>query len=130
MNTERLIGSTAIRVSTVIFAVLCVVLFLSRGRFPESSGLLLVLAIVSGILACLAFIHSFRAVYDAWMRFAKVLHTIVVAVLFGACYLAVVPLFFLMVWPSDPLRLRKGSKPATFWIRRREFDPSSLNRMG
>lgn len=130
MNTERLIGSTAMRVLTVVFAAVCAALLLARGRFPDASGLLLVVAIASGILACLAFIHSFRAVYTAWMRFAKALHNVVIAVLFGACYLAVVPFFFLIAWPSDPLRLRKQPESGTFWVRRREFDPSSLDRMG
>jgi len=74
---------------------------------------------------------TYKDFYDLWMRAAKTLHAGVAAFLFGACYILVVPIFFLMIWPFDVLRLRRSDAP-TFWIRRRtaSCDLRSLQRMG
>ena len=134
MNSDRLVGSTGIRLATLVFSLLCVtaVVLYERDFFSELSEVLLILAIGSGVLAFIGLTHSFRVVYSLWMKFAETLHTVTITLLFGACYLVVVPVFFLMVWPFDPLRLRNRSEPDTFWIQRRNprCDPPSLQRMG
>lgn len=134
MNPDRLVASPGVRFATVVSIGLCVTgaVLYAFDLTSTASGMLLVLAVGSGILALVGMIHSFRVVYTRWMRFAQVLHTAVVTLLFGACYLFVVPVFFLMVWPFDLLRLRKRSSQHTFWHRRRsvKVDADSLTRMG
>jgi hypothetical protein len=103
-----------------------------RDTYPAARGVVLTFAVVSAVLTFLALIHSHRTIYSGWMRFAEVLHTVVVTLLFGACYLLVVPLFFLIAWVSDPLRLRRSSNTDSFWIRRKTQaqDTGYFERMG
>ncbi len=134
MHPEKLVGSVGVRLIALVALLLCLaaVGLDGRGVFPALDRVWPGLAIGSGILAFLAFIHAFQAVYARWMRLAKVINTAVVTGLFGACYLLVVPFFFLMVWAFDPLRVRKQPREDTFWIRRRSngMDLSAMQRMG
>lgn len=134
MTTDKLIGSVGIRIATMLFSLLCIMgIILSRYRFfGETGGPALTLTVVSGILAVVGAIYSFRSVFSLWMRFAKVLHVVVTTLLFGACYIVVVPFFFLVIRLFDPLCLRKQPEPRTFWIQRRNVrvEVVSLQRMG
>lgn len=134
MTTDKLIGSAGIRIATIVFSVLCVTgVILSRYRFfSETRSSSLSLAIISGILAVVAAIYSVRPVFLLWMRFAKVLQVLVTTLLFGACYIAVVPFFFFVIRLMDPLGQRKQPEPRTFWLERRStgIDITSMQRMG
>jgi hypothetical protein len=134
VTTDKLIGSVGTRVAAMVFSLLCVMGFiLSRYRFfGETRSSALTLAVISGILAGVAAIYSFRASFSLWMRFTKVLHVFVTMLLFGACYIVVVPFFFLVIRVFDPLCLRKQPEPRTFWIQRRNVrvEGASLQRMG
>jgi hypothetical protein len=134
MNPNRLVGSVGVRFATLLLSLLCVtgLVLYDHSFVPIGNKALLMLAVGSGILAFLGMIHAFRTVYARWLRLTRALHTVLITVLFGACYLFVVPVFSLMVWPFDPLRLRHRPKLDTFWIRRRSpgCDLASLQRMG
>lgn len=128
MNLDRWIGSAAARIATVIFATG------SAGAFVvASSPAVNWLGILLAIFAAMGGIVSSRRVYTAWMSFAGTLQTVVVTMLFGFLYLAIVPFFTLLLWRSDPLGLRAGSARAeTYWRVRDtgETDPESYYRMG
>jgi hypothetical protein len=132
VNIERFVGTATVRLATLVVILLSLTTALpdARGMFPNGKWLPVV-TVATGVVAFIGLIHSFRMLYDLWMRAVTTLHTGMVTLLFGACYLLVVPVFFLMVWPFDVLRLRK-SDPKTFWIRRRrsECNLASLQRMG
>lgn len=134
MNPNRLVGSLGVRLTTFVFSLLCVTVVMLHGgdRFPTLSKGLMILAVGSGVLAFIGLIYSFKVIYALWMRFAAILHAVIVTLLFAICYLVVVPVFFLIAWPFDPLRLRNRSEPDTFWVRKRSTpcDLSSLERMG
>jgi hypothetical protein len=129
VNIERFVGSVTVRLATLLVVLLSLTTALPHGRgmFPNGKWLPVV-TVATGVVAFIGLIHSFRMLYDLWMRAATTLHTGMVTLLFGVCYLLV---FFLMVWPFDLLLLRK-SDPKTFWIRRRrsECNLASLQRMG
>lgn len=134
MNSDRLVGSDGVRLATLLFLLLSVtaVVLYERGSFPNGYKAPLIVAVVAGILAFIGVIHCVRTVYTAWLKLAMTLHTVIVTILFGFCYLFVVPVFFVIRWPSDPLRVRKRSEVETFWIRRRRSrcDLASFQRMG
>ena len=134
MTIDKLIGSTGVRITAMVFSVLCVMgVVLSRYRFfGETRSSALTLAIISGILAVVAAIYCFRPVFSLWMRLAKVLNVLVTTLLFGACYIMVVPFFFLVIRLLDPLCMRKQPEPKTFWLERRStgIDITSMQRMG
>lgn len=131
MDPARLIGSASIRCATLLFAGVCAAaVWLMRGS-PGAAGMLLWLAIGSGALAFIGLIHSFSRLYAAWLGFAEIAQMVVISILFGSCYLLVVPVFRLVTLTSDPLRLRNRSRAETFWVPRLEdSDPASLERMG
>ncbi len=130
MDSARFVGSVGTRLATIAFVLVCVGGVVQYGRAP--SPLILTLTIGAGFPAFLGMIHCFDALYSRWMRFAELLHKVALTVLFGACYLFVVPFFYLFVRVLDPLKLRSRGQPGTFWIRRRNpgVDPSTLQRMG
>jgi hypothetical protein len=99
---------------------------------PGRSGQMLSLVIAVGILTFMGFVHASSAIYSMWIRFASALHVVVITVLFGAVYLAIVPLFALMVWPFDVLGLRGSARAKTFWISKRRVgsDLNSFQRIG
>jgi hypothetical protein len=131
MDPARFVGSAWIRAATVLFAGSCVTAALLERGSAGAGRTLAWLAIGSGLVAFIGLIHSFSSLYAAWLGFAERAQTVVVGVLFGGVYLLVVPVFRLITLASDPLRLRKRSRPETFWIRRQDdSDPSSLERMG
>jgi hypothetical protein len=134
VNSDRLVGSVGVRLATLLFLLLSVtvVVLYKHGSFPNVSKALLIVAVVAGILAFIGVIHSIRTVYTAWLNLAMTLNTVMITILFGACYLLVVPVFFAIRWPSDPLGVRKRSEVETFWIRRRRSrcDLASLQRLG
>lgn len=134
MNPNRWIGSTAVRCGTAVLAALSLTaaLVYRRELVPGASGIVFAAAVVCGILAAIGFVHCFRAVYTWWMKFADVLQTVVVSILFGACYLLIVPIFALIVRILDPLRLSKRRETGTLWIRRRPdaYDWNSFERLG
>jgi hypothetical protein len=91
----------------------------------------LVATAVSGFVGLIGFIHCFRAIYDRWLTFTHALHKVVTTVLFGACYLLVVPLFWLITLPFDLLRVRRRDAVESFWIAKQDKpDKSSFGRMG
>jgi hypothetical protein len=134
MTPDELIGSAGIRIATVVFSLLCVAGFVVShyGVFAKTRGPVLTLAVVCGILAGVGAIHCFQGVFSLWMRLARILNTVVTTLLFGACYILVVPFFFLVIRLLDPLCLRKRPEPPTFWLERPHatVDITSLERMG
>jgi hypothetical protein len=77
-------------------------------------------------------IYCSRAAFAWWMRFSKVLNAVMTTVVFGLCYLVLVPFFVPLIWALDPLRLRRGSNPPSFWHERpgTPVTVDSLRRMG
>jgi hypothetical protein len=73
-------------------------------------------------------VHSFRGLYDRWLAFAEFLQSVMIVVLFGGCYLLIVPWFYLVTL----LRSRGYHQAKSFWIPRRriECDESYFTRMG
>ena len=134
MNSDKFVGSVGVRLATLLFLLLSVmaVVLYERGSFPNVSKAPLIVAVVAGILAFIGMIHSVRKVYTAWLNLAMTLNTVMITILFGACYLLVVPVFFVIRWPSDPLGVRKRFEVDTFWVRRRRSrcDLASLQRLG
>jgi hypothetical protein len=132
VNIERIVGSLGIRLAAAGLALACLFgAWLYRdGAFPDASGWVLFLTIASGVLALMAGVHTSRAVYARWLAFSQRLHGFVVTVLFGACYLLVVPLFRLVGLTRDPLRLGRRDRAQTFWIPRQNPGPDSFERMG
>jgi hypothetical protein len=130
MNPDRLIGSAGIRFATLILALLCLAA-MALDFLSQAGVVLRTLTFGCAILTFMGIVYSFRAVYSLWMRVAKALHAVGVTLLFGACYLFIIPLFFLISWAFDPLRLRNRSEPQTFWIPRRRTpcDLTFLQRM-
>jgi len=121
MDSEKLIASTGVRIASAVLALLCVA---AIGWQP-------IVAVVAGLLAVFGLILSFRSSYEAWMRMAARLQTVVTTFLFGACYLLVVPLFAAFVRMSDPLRLRRREGESSWITTRREAqDARSYQRMG
>jgi hypothetical protein len=87
-------------------------------------------SIGSGLLTFMALVHSFAALFRRWMRFADVLHKVAVTTMFAICYLVVVPLFGVVVWLRDPLRLRGRARETAWVARTAKVDALSLERMG
>ena len=74
-----------------------------------------------------------RRGYAAWMRIAVRLQSVVTAVLFGLCYLAIAPFFAIFAKRSDPLRMRRSRRDQeSFWLERRPHpgDSDAYERMG
>ena len=134
MNVERLIGSTGVRAATLAVLSLVVTAVVLEGQVVSSSAqdALFVFSIVGGFIAFILLIHCFRALYSWWMRLAVRLQKVVVVVLFGACYLFIVPWFFLIARALDARRHLGHSDPASFWIPRRggEINARYFARMG
>ena len=121
MDPIRLVGSALMRCAALLFAGACAAAAVHQLAW---------LAIASGVLAFISLIHSFSSLYTAWLAFAEVARVAVITVLFGACYLLVVPVFRLVTLFSDPLLLRNRSRAETFWSERLDdSDPGSLERM-
>ena len=133
MNMTRVIGAPVVRVVTLTLLLTCLALTLivRGGSYPGAGRVLFIVALVSGIGGLLGLIHSFQKAYDLWMKFADALQIVVVTVLFGMCYLFIVPIFFIIIKAFDPLRLRFRSKEDTYWIRRRrdEFNLDVFERL-
>jgi len=102
-----------------------------EGVLDLPSGVYATALALSGVTTFLAFIHSFSPFYAPWMRFAEVLQHAVITALHGVCYLIVVPFFFVLSWPFDPLRIRKRASAKTFWVQRSHSsdDLRSLQRL-
>ena len=125
MTTENLVGSDAVRRATGALLALALVFayVYARDIFPASSGLMFWLLTATGILTFMAFVHTTRGIYAGWLRFAKVLHTGVITVLFGSIYLLIVPVFALVIWPFDVLKARKHTRSQSYWIPKRTVHP-------
>jgi H+/Cl- antiporter ClcA len=134
VNLEKLlVGSLYTRVTAVALGLLAGLgLLLVVSGFDEGRHWIRVSAIVCGLLAGLAGIYCSRVVFGWWMRFAKVLNAIATTIVFGLCYLVLVPFFVPFIWALDPLRLRRGSSPASFWHERPKtpVNADTLRRMG
>jgi hypothetical protein len=126
VTTNRFVGSTAARVSAPLFAAAAMAMAsVPPGVVPFKTLAVVILA----VLAWLGVVHASAGLFALWMRFADLLHTVAVTVLFGACYLVVVPLFRLALWFRDPLSVRRARQ--TSWVpRTRLVDADSLERMG
>ena len=76
-------------------------------------------------------ILSFRNTYDGWLRLATRIQIVVSILLFGACYLLIVPLFVPFVRIADPLRLRKRKGESSWVVTGRDAnDVRTYQRMG
>ena len=133
MDIERIVGSSGARiVAAGLCALLAFAIALRRySLYPWTEGTpFFVFLIVLGICAFIAVIPSFRTLYYRWLAFAEFLQGIVVTVLFGACYLLIVPLFAVIAHALDSSRVRTKSK--SFWRPRHPAagDESYFSRMG
>ena len=123
MDFARVVGSPGIRIVSVLLAVLCV----------AEIGVQPYVAAGAGLLAALGLILSFRSSYDGWMRVASRIQTVVSALIFGACYLLLVPLFAVFVRIADPLglRLREREGESSWVVKGSDAnDARSYQRMG
>ena len=134
MDVDQLIGSTGIRAATlaVLLLAVTVVVFREQTTLSGTRDVLFFLAIGGGVLTFIGLIHSFRSLYSRWLILAEHVQKLVVTLLFGSCYLLIVPWFFLIGRVISLLRLRSRSEPESFWISRRraDCDARSLARMG
>lgn len=126
MNIDQWIGTKPVRIAAIVFAVISVSAFAVGGSVKF-------IGVVFALLAFMGLIASFHAVYQRWMKFASVLQKIVVTILFGVCYMIVVPFFWLLLRGNDPLKLRPAAdSTASLWRTRKAEDTSadSYLRMG
>lgn len=133
MKMERYIGSSRVRALAIVAILLAMESFAiawqpstgSWGPFRWSLATALIL------IALLAVVHSFRTVFDLWMRVARMMHLVATSLLFGIVYLLIIPFFAVWTWWSDPLQLRRKGDAQTFWRPRRQTptDWDSLQRM-
>lgn len=127
MKTNRFVGSWIARVAVVVFGALTIALAMSAGQAPRY---VTYAAVFAGIWTWLSLVHAIRPLFKAWMRFAELLHNVAVTVLFGGCYLILVPLFHLVLRRRDPLHLRRAKSDSSWVVRTGVIDASSLERMG
>lgn len=126
MTATRYVGSWPVRAATALLALTSVGLWMAdTGGSSVFYG-----AVGSTVLTMVGVIHSSASVFKRWMRFAEGLQTVVVTTIFGVCYLVVVPVFSVIVWFRDPLRLKRRSQQTAWVTRRDDSDPLSLERMG
>lgn len=135
MGFDRHIASLPVRILTglAVAAFIFVAFLYFRPGSTESGSVSLVPLLVLGVAAAIGCIFSFRRIYDAWMHFAELLSAVMSTLLFGACYLMIVPFFAAFVRVGDPLKLsRKHDARETYWIHRSQddADPTSYQRMG
>jgi H+/Cl- antiporter ClcA len=134
VNLEKLlVGSLYTRVAAGVFGLLAGLgLVLVWSGFDEGHHWIRISAIICALLAGITGIYCSRAVFGWWMRFAKVLNGVATTIVFGLCYLVLVPFFVPLIWILDPLRLRRGSNPASFWHEKPKtpVNVDTLRRMG
>jgi hypothetical protein len=134
MTIDNLVGSTLVRGITAVLTVVsaAVVTLYLRDGFAGAPRLGFALSVAGGVLTFMAFVHTTRGIYARWLAFAAKLHSVVITILFGAVYLIVVPIFALVTWPLDILRLRNRPGLGTYWIDKRPVADvaSELQRMG
>jgi hypothetical protein len=133
MNAEKLVGSLAVRVATAVFISLAALgLLLSQGGLAAGQRWAVLAAIVCAVLAALGGIHCSRRGYALWMRTAAGLSEVMATLVFGLCYLVLVPFFVPIVWLLDPLQLRRGNDSASYWHERSTTPPDAqgFRRMG
>jgi len=125
MNPEKFVGTVATRVVTFVFLLLSLALVFAyqRDQFAEHRSLVFVLAVVACLVTLLGAIHCFHTWYSLWMRFSKVLQTLVISVIFGTCYLLIVPFFSLIAWVLRVKSSRRRAEGGTYWIPRRTAKP-------
>ena len=135
MVSDRIVASLGIRIAAtgMVVASITAFTFSQRAGNSGSGNWLFVVGLVAAVLATMGLILSSRPVYDVWMKFAGVLHTIITVALFGVVYLILVPFIVVFVRVSVPLELgRRAARDETFWIRRKKDEdrPESFQRMG
>lgn len=124
---NRFVGSGVARAAAVLFGAVLVGLIANYAAMPPYR---FYVALLAGILTWLSLVHSSRVLFRLWMRFAEGLQTVAVTALFSICYLVIVPLFRLVLWHRDPLRLRRGRNESSWVARTSPVDAASLERMG
>jgi hypothetical protein len=126
ITANRFVASTVARVlAPLLVAAAVTTALVPAGVVPYRRLAVVILAVA----AWMGVVHSSARLFALWMRLADTLHTVAVTVLFGACYLVVVPVFRLVLWFRDPLSLRRARQ--TSWVpRTRLVDADSLERMG
>ena len=124
---NRFVGKPLALVATVAMGVVAVALASMVGSGPRY---LLPLSIVAAILTWVAFVHTHAKLYQLWMKFAHVLHTVAVSVIFGTAYLFIIPIFRAVLWFRDPLGLRRPPEETSWVTRTAKVDALSLERMG
>jgi hypothetical protein len=135
LDIERIIGSREVHIATVVSALLVATAIVLRAYaiapWTEST-LFLILSVVVGVIAFIGLIHSFRALYYRWLAFAGFLQRVVVTLLFGGCYLLVVPWFALVLRVIDLRRSRGRLEPRSVWVPRphTKYDERYFTRMG
>lgn len=127
------VGSRWIRATAAVFFAVCLAAIATKLSVEQASVAARIfgaLAFISALAALVCLPLCSRRVYPVWMRFAERLNTVVVTVIFAACYLLIVPLFWLLRWRADPLRLHSDPRVKTYWVRRPERDARAFERMG
>jgi hypothetical protein len=91
----------------------------------------LIVTVVVGFLTFVGVIHSFRRLYYRWLAVAESLQGVVITLLFGACYLLVVP-WFALVARLIGARSRSRIDSTTYWRSRNASacDENYFARMG
>lgn len=135
MNLDKWIASPVARIAAAASAALSAGAF-AAANAGATGGLktfLTLLGVAFALLTVLGFIISFHGTYWRWMKFAAALQKVMVTILFGVCYLLIVPLFSILLRNADPLKLRTSpDRTGSLWRARKpdETDPDSYLRMG
>ncbi len=130
MNADRLVGSKIVRGVTAVAALAAASGF-ALAWSGRARGALTG-AVICAVVTFLGGIYCARRGFALWMRFAKIVNRVMTTLVFGLCYLVLVPMFVPFVWIVDPLRLRRGSNCDSFWHERHRppVNIDMLRRMG
>lgn len=126
----RIVGSTWVRISTLLLLA-ATVFMAARASGTAPKGSLFYASLCCGILSLIGAIHCFEPLYRGWMNAAEQVQRVVVVLVFGAFYLLLGPLFFLLS-KTQKLLSSRGEHSDTYWIELppEAVDEESLRRMG
>jgi hypothetical protein len=124
---NRFVGTRVALAATLAMGAVTIVLASMAGSGP---GYLLPASIVAGVLTWVALVHTHPKLFQLWMQFAHVLHTVALSVIFGSAYLLIIPIFRALLWFRDPLGVRRRPEETSWVTRTATVDAQSMERMG
>jgi hypothetical protein len=132
MNMEALIGNRRVRAAAVAFALLSAGAIATdpAGAWPRWHGALRLAAWAGGFLALLAAVHWSQGIHRRWMTAAGAINVVMTTLLFGACYLLIVPVFWAMIRLRRLGRTTAGDESQWHERRQVDLDLRYFQRMG